>query len=79
MLVERPLVTPAVVRNNLVQPTRAVAVEARMGTPSYQQILAENQQLRERNTRLEQTVADTFDKPFGITVTPGAPGHRLKS
>jgi len=28
-----------------------------MGTPSYQQLLVENQQLRERNTRLEQTVA----------------------
>jgi len=27
-----------------------------MGTPSYQELLVENQQLRERNTRLEQTV-----------------------
>ena len=33
-----------------------------MDTPSYQQLLAENQQLRERNARLEQTVRELLTR-----------------
>jgi transposase len=58
VLVYRPLAGEGDNRDNPRQLTRPVVVEVCMDAPSYEQLLRENQQLRERVAQFEETIRE---------------------